>query len=61
MRSVDPFYSFALDGPTESVVQLSRRLDIGVGEKGIIGRRICMMAGSGDGPMIVAEGIIGWN
>lgn len=40
---------------------LPQKLDLGVGNDGIIGRRVSVMMGSTKGPLIVAEGIIGWN
>lgn len=40
---------------------LSQKLDLGVGDAGIIGRRVSVMTGSTQGPLTVAEGIIGWN
>ncbi|CAI6336121.1 unnamed protein product [Periconia digitata] len=58
---VDPFFSFALNSQDDSVLQLNRTLDLGVGETGIIGRRISMMAGEQRGERVIAEGIIGWN
>ncbi|PVH97926.1 hypothetical protein DM02DRAFT_64074 [Periconia macrospinosa] len=61
LSSIDPFFSFTLGDRHDSVVNLSRRLELGVGEKGIIGRRISMLAGSRKGERVVAEGIIGWN
>jgi hypothetical protein len=40
---------------------LRQRLDLGVGDSGIIGRKVSVMTSSTKGPMAVAEGIIGWN
>jgi hypothetical protein len=57
----NPFYTFALDEDMKSTVQLPQRLDLGVGDTGIIGRKVSVMAGSINGPTAVAEGIIGWN
>ncbi|KAF1841534.1 uncharacterized protein K460DRAFT_318600 [Cucurbitaria berberidis CBS 394.84] len=56
-----PLYTFPLNSALNSTVQLSQHLDLGVGDTGIIGRRISVMTGSTQGPLIVAEGIIGWN
>ena len=42
-------------------MQLRQRLDLGVGDSGIIGRKVSVMARSMNGSMAVAEGIIGWN
>jgi hypothetical protein len=42
-------------------MHLSQKLDVGVGDEGIIGRRVSVMMGSTKGPLTVAEGIIGWN
>jgi hypothetical protein len=42
-------------------MQLPQRLDLGVGDVGIIGRRVSVMTSSMSGPLTVAEGIIGWN
>jgi hypothetical protein len=42
-------------------MELEERLDLGVSEVGIIGRRVSVMTGSVGGPLTVAEGIIGWN
>jgi hypothetical protein len=38
-------------------MQLTRRLELGVSEEGIIGRRVSVV----EGDRVVAEGIIGWN
>lgn len=56
-----PFYSFSLDSSEASIMHLPRKLDLGVGDAGIIGRRVSVMTGSTKGPLTVAEGIIGWN
>lgn len=42
-------------------MQLAQRLDLGVSDVGIIGRRVSVMTSSTSGPLTVAEGIIGWN
>lgn len=42
-------------------MQLPQKLDLGVGDLGIIGRRISLQTSSTGGPLTVAEGIIGWN
>ena len=55
-----PFYSFALDKPN-STMKLPQRLDLGVGESGIMGRRITIMNGAVEGSRTVAQGVIGWN
>ncbi|KAF2132035.1 hypothetical protein P153DRAFT_183354 [Dothidotthia symphoricarpi CBS 119687] len=57
----NPLYSFSLDSDFDSSMQLPERLDLGVGDVGIIGRRVSVMASSTKGPLTVAEGIIGWN
>ena len=56
-----PFYSFDLDSCDTATMHLPQRLDLGVGDAGIIGRRVSVMTGSTKGPLTVAEGIIGWN
>ncbi|KAJ4398068.1 hypothetical protein N0V91_010472 [Didymella pomorum] len=56
-----PFYSFSLESSEASTMHLSQKLDLGVGDEGIIGRRVSVMMGSTKGPLTVAEGIIGWN
>jgi len=43
------------------MMQLPQTLDLGVGDVGIIGRRISLVTSSRAGPKTVAEGIIGWN
>lgn len=57
----NPLYSFALKTVLESTMQLPQKLDLGVGDAGIIGRRISVMTGSHQDPLTLAEGIIGWN
>jgi hypothetical protein len=42
-------------------MQLPQRLDLGVSDVGIIGRRVSVMTGEGKEMLMVAEGIIGWN
>ncbi|KAJ4984795.1 hypothetical protein SVAN01_09668 [Stagonosporopsis vannaccii] len=56
-----PFYSFSLEQSEASTMHLSQKLHLGVGDTGIIGRRVSVMTGSRKGPLTVAEGIIGWN
>ncbi|KAF3033140.1 hypothetical protein E8E12_002241 [Didymella heteroderae] len=56
-----PFYSFSLQSSEASTMNLPQKLDLGVGDAGIIGRRVSVMTGSVKGPLTVAEGIIGWN
>ena len=56
-----PFFTFDLSRRDSSTMELPEILDLGVGETGIIGRRVSVMTGSRRGPMTVAEGIIGWN
>ncbi|KAF1923375.1 uncharacterized protein M421DRAFT_75631 [Didymella exigua CBS 183.55] len=56
-----PFYSFSLESSEASTMHLPQKLDLGVGDAGIIGRRVSVMTGSMKGPLTVAEGIIGWN
>ncbi|KAF1958571.1 hypothetical protein CC80DRAFT_14722 [Byssothecium circinans] len=57
----NPFFSFPLDGQSASTMRLQQKLDLGVGDTGIIGRRISVMTSSRKGPLTVAEGIVGWN
>jgi len=45
----------------DSEMALPERLHLGVGEAGIIGRRVSVVAGSIHRPLTLAEGIIGWN
>ncbi|KAF2022370.1 hypothetical protein BU24DRAFT_337125 [Aaosphaeria arxii CBS 175.79] len=59
--SPPPFLMFDLDGETGSVTRLAQKLDLGVGENGIVGRKVSVMTSSLRGPRAVAEGIIGWN
>lgn len=59
-----PLYSFSLDPSLDtSSMCLSEKLDLGVGERGVIGRRVSVMTSSvvGRGDMVVAEGVMGWN
>lgn len=56
-----PFYSFSLEQSEAATMRLPQRLDLGVGDSGIIGRRVSVMTGSRTGPLTIAEGIIGWN
>jgi hypothetical protein len=42
-------------------MSLPLKLDLGVGDRGVIGRRVSVMTGSMQGPLIVAEGVMGWN
>jgi hypothetical protein len=39
------------------MMQLPQRLDLGVGDAGIIGRRVSVMTSSVSGPLTVAEGM----
>ncbi|KAF2110345.1 hypothetical protein BDV96DRAFT_667320 [Lophiotrema nucula] len=57
----NPLTSFPLEQDLLSTTNLPHRLDLGVGDSGIIGRRVSLMTSSLKGPMIVAEGIAGWN
>jgi len=57
----NPFLSFSLDTDSASTMLLGQRLDLGVGDSGIIGRKVSVMMSSKKGPMAVAEGITGWN
>ncbi|CAO2657237.1 Nn.00g033630.m01.CDS01 [Neocucurbitaria sp. VM-36] len=57
----DPLCTFPLTSGLDSTMQLPQRLDLGVGNAGIIGRRISVIAGSTQGTLTLAEGIIGWN
>ena len=56
-----PFYSFSFESSEASTMHLPQKLDLGVGDAGIIGRRVSVMTGSIQGPLTIAEGIIGWN
>ncbi|XP_014552752.1 hypothetical protein COCVIDRAFT_41134 [Bipolaris victoriae FI3] len=38
--------------------QLERKLELGVGERGIIGRRVSVLSGARE---VLAQGVIGWN
>lgn len=58
---LSPLYSFSLQQSAQSQMQLAQRLDLGVSDAGIIGRRVSVMTSSTSGPLTVAEGIIGWN
>ena len=60
-RPTDPFFSFSLDEYQSSTMEIPQTLELGVGNNGIIGRRISIMTNSSGGPIAVAEGIIGWN
>lgn len=59
-----PLYSFSLDPSLDTnSLCLSEKLDLGVGERGVIGRRVSVMTRSvgGRGATVVAEGVMGWN
>lgn len=56
-----PLHSFSLDTDAAPVIQLPKRLDLGVGGAGIIGRKVSVMTSSWNGPRVVGEGVIGWN
>ena len=62
-----PFYSFPINVPFledmggGAVIELQRPLELGVGESGVVGRRVSIVTGPGAGAERVAEGIIGWN
>lgn len=58
---MNPLYSFNLETTSESILELPQRLHLGVSDIGVIGRRISVMTSSSQGPLTVAEGIIGWN
>ncbi|KAH8707063.1 hypothetical protein GQ44DRAFT_691683 [Phaeosphaeriaceae sp. PMI808] len=58
---LNPLYSFNLGPNCDRVMQLPQRLDLGVSDVGIIGRRVSVMTSSTAGPLTVAQGIIGWN
>ncbi|KAF1975466.1 hypothetical protein BU23DRAFT_579110 [Bimuria novae-zelandiae CBS 107.79] len=60
-RPTIPFFSFDLNGNHAATMELPQTLDLGVGDNGIIGRRVSVMTGSRRRPMTIAEGIIGWN
>ncbi|EMD84955.1 hypothetical protein COCC4DRAFT_154680 [Bipolaris maydis ATCC 48331] len=38
--------------------ELERKLELGVGERGIIGRRVSVLSGAQE---VLAQGVIGWN
>jgi hypothetical protein len=57
----DYLCSFAFNANSTPVVRLSRRLDLAVGDSGIIGRKVSVRTGSSPRSRILAEGIIGWN
>jgi hypothetical protein len=60
--STPPLYSFSLNPSLDaSTLSLPLKLDLGVGDRGVIGRRVSVMTGSIRGPLTVAEGIMGWN
>ena len=42
-------------------MELQQPLELGVGESGVVGRRVSIVTGPGAGAERVAEGIIGWN
>ena len=44
-----------------AVMELQRPLELGVGESGVVGRRVSIVTGLGAGAKRAAEGIIGWN
>ncbi|KAF9735352.1 hypothetical protein PMIN06_010886 [Paraphaeosphaeria minitans] len=60
-RPAIPFFSFDLGSRDACIMELPETLNLGVGDTGIIGRRVSVMTGSTRGPLTVAEGIIGWN
>ncbi|KAF2007191.1 hypothetical protein P154DRAFT_528860 [Amniculicola lignicola CBS 123094] len=53
----NPFFSFPLAADESSVTHLPQKLDLGVGDSGVIGRKVSIMRGR----TTVAEGIMGWN
>jgi hypothetical protein len=57
----NPLYSFLLGSRPAVTMHLPQKLHLGVGDAGIIGRRVSVMAGSMQEPLTLAEGIIGWN
>ncbi|KAH6878449.1 hypothetical protein BKA58DRAFT_96088 [Alternaria rosae] len=57
----DALYTFEIDSPQRGFMQLPEKLHLGVGDKGIIGRRISVMTRSTQHPLTLAEGILGWN
>lgn len=67
LHSVDlvvlPISSGSSSAENTGSVVLDRRLDLGVGEEGIIGRVISVVldGGSESENMLLGEGIIGWN
>lgn len=59
--SLDPLYTFNLEDSSRGMMQLPEKLHLGVGDNGIIGRRVSVMTGSSHQPLALAEGIVGWN
>ncbi|KAF2260453.1 hypothetical protein CC78DRAFT_584875 [Lojkania enalia] len=57
----NPLFSFPLESDPAAPMRLPQKLDLGVGDSGIIGRRVSIMTSSIKGPTMIAEGIIGWN
>lgn len=65
LHSVDllPISSGSSSAENAGSVVLDRRLDLGVGEEGIIGRVISVVLDGGpeSESMLLGEGVIGWN
>lgn len=65
LHSVDllPIHSGSSSADRTGSVVLDRRLNLGVGEEGIIGRVISVVldGGSESENMLLGEGVIGWN
>jgi hypothetical protein len=57
----DSLYSFEIEDSSRKMMQLPEKLHLGVGGKGIIGRRVSVMTGSTQQPLTLAEGVVGWN
>ncbi|RII17555.1 hypothetical protein CUC08_Gglean002395 [Alternaria sp. MG1] len=57
----DSLYSFEIGSPLGGMMHLPEKLHLGVGDNGIIGRRVSVMTGSTQQPLTLAEGVVGWN
>ena len=54
-------HMFTLSSADVEYTRLPFKLDLGVGDEGIIGRRVKMVHQGADGQDVVRQGIIGWN
>ena len=57
----DSLYSFEIGSSLGGMMHLPEKLHLGVGDNGIIGRRVSVMTGSTQQPLTLAEGVVGWN